>query len=49
MLPSKRTRNLRWAGQLCCLVLAGALALPQVALARDSQSGRGQASQSDRG
>ena len=49
MLPSKRTRTSRWAGRLGCLVLAGAVALPQVALARDSQPGRGHDSQPGRG
>ncbi|MEW5911382.1 MAG: DUF6515 family protein [Thermodesulfobacteriota bacterium] len=37
----KRTRFLRWAGRLGCLVLAGALMVPQVALARNGPPGRG--------
>lgn len=49
MLPSKRTVISRWAAQLGCLVLAGALALPQVALARDSRPDRDQDSQPRRG
>jgi len=49
MLPSKRAVISCWAGRLGCLVLAGALALPQVALARDSRSDRDQDSQPGRG
>lgn len=44
MLPMKRNRTLRWAGRLGCLVLAGTLVAPPVALARDYQE-RGQDSQ----
>jgi len=49
MLPSKRTRISRWAAKLGCLFLVGVLVLPQVALARDSRSDRGQDSKPGRG
>ncbi|RJX29514.1 MAG: hypothetical protein C4525_14395 [Desulfarculus sp.] len=41
MLSSKRTKTLRWAGRLGCLVLAGVLVAPPMALARNDRPGRG--------
>ncbi|MCB2192961.1 MAG: SH3 domain-containing protein [Deltaproteobacteria bacterium] len=45
MLPQKPTSTLRWAGKLGCLLLAAALVLPPVALARDHQDNQGRDSQ----
>ena len=48
-MPIEQTRTSPWAVRLGCLVLAGSLVLPQVALARDSRSDRDQNPQAGRG